>query len=132
MHKTIFPFLFFCAQLLMGQNEISEHIANSFNKSENLVSIARSLGYKDGDKIRVITVFTVNGSGEIVDIKARSVHPAFEKEAVRVLSELGKMRPTRFKDKTINQKYTLPLNLTLESDKAKKRRLKKEKRKKEK
>lgn len=125
MPKALPILLFCCAQLLSGQNEISKLITDNFNENVNVDSMARKLGYKDGDVIKVIAVFTVNEAGELTDIKARSVHPVFEQVAIRALSDLSKMPAPKVNGKFISQKYTLPINVVLEYDKAAARKSKK-------
>jgi Gram-negative bacterial TonB protein C-terminal len=120
----------FCFSQNNGAKSISEKIKAS--DQTRFDSIAKSLKYKGGDQIKVNVLFTINEEGDIVDIKARSVHPEFEKEAIRVVSELPKMVPAEHNGKRISQKYALPLIFEIETEKEKKQRLKKEKRKKEK
>lgn len=131
--ELIILFLIF-TNILCGQNKVSEKISETFNieNRDRLDSIAKQLNYKGGDQIKVLTIFTINKNGDVVDIKARSVHPEFEKEAIRVLSKLPKMPPAKINGKAISQKYALPIVFEIETESAKKQRLKKEKREKEK
>jgi len=117
-----------------GQNNISKKVSESFHNEnkQRLDSIAKKLNYKGGDQIKVFTIFSVNENGNIVDVKARSVHPLFEKEAIRIIKELPKMTPAEYDGKKISKKYSLPIVFEIETERAKKRRLKKEKREKEK
>lgn len=113
-----------------SQNYISTEITESFKEQkQDLDSIARSLNYKGGDQIRIITTFKVNEVGEVVDIKASSVHPAFEEEAIRILKNLPKMNPAQINGKFISQKFALPIVFKVGSEREKRRRLKKEKKK---
>lgn len=131
--ELIILFLIF-TNILCGQNKVSEKVSESFNieNRDRLDSVAKQLNYKGGDQIKVLTTFTINKNGDVVDIKARSVHPEFEKEAIRVLSKLPKMPPAKINGKAISQKYALPIVFEIETESAKKQRLKKEKREKEK
>lgn len=45
--------------------------------------------------------------GDIVDIKAKSVHPLLEKEAIRIVNELPKMVPFERNGKRISQTFAL-------------------------
>jgi hypothetical protein len=129
MKKTIIILILTLTNFAFGQNNISEDISESFNNDnrDRLDSIAKQLNYKGGDQIKVLTIFTINEEGNVVDIKARSVHPLFEKEAIRILNELPKMTPAEYNGKLISQKYSLPIVFEIETESAKKRRLKKEK-----
>ena len=134
MKKHIFIILLTFSNILFGQNNLSEKISESFNidNRNSLDSIAKHLNYKEGDKIKVMTFFTINEQGNIINIKAKSVHPLFEKEAIRILGELPKMTPAEYNGKNISRKYALPIIFEIETEKAKKQRLKKENRKLEK
>ncbi|WP_419212601.1 energy transducer TonB [Maribacter sp. X9] len=134
MKNTFIIILLTITNFIFGQNNVSEKVSESFNvdNREILDSIAKQLNYKGGDKIKVLTIFTINEEGNVVDIKARSVHPLFEKEAIRVLSELPKMPPAKNNGKAISQKYSMPIVFEIETESAKKQRIKKEKRKREK
>jgi hypothetical protein len=129
MKKTIIILILTLTNFAFGQNNISEDISESFNNDnrDRLDSIAKQLNYKGGDQIKVLTIFTINEEGNVVDIKARSVHPLFEKEAIRILNELPKMTPAEYNGKLISQKYSLPIVFEIETESAKKRRLNKEK-----
>jgi hypothetical protein len=128
MEKIIIILILTLTNFAFGQNNLSEKVSESFNTDnrDRLDSIAKQLNYKGGDQIKVLTIFTINEQGNVVDIKARSVHPLFEKEAIRILNELPKMTPAEYNGKKISQKYSLPIVFEIETDSAKKKRLKKE------
>lgn len=133
MKKALFFLLLVCANSLLGQNTISKNISESLNiNKDRLDSIAKKLNYKGGEQVKVLTIFTINENGDIVDIEARSEHPAFEREAIRILSELPKMPVADSNGKAISEKYALPLIFVIETEKDKEKRLKKEKRKRKK
>tara|TARA_R110001583_G_C5356475_1_gene381094 strand:+ start:22 stop:441 length:420 start_codon:yes stop_codon:yes gene_type:complete len=126
--------LLFVSSFCFSQNNEAKSISEKIKASDQtrFDSIAKTLNYKGGDQIKVNVLFTINEDGDITDIRARSVHPEFEKEATRVVSELPKMVPAEHNGKRISQKYALPLIFEIETESAKKQRLKKEKRKREK
>jgi TonB family protein len=128
MNKILLLLLFltsFCFSQNEGAKIISEKI-KEFDQSR-FDSIAKSLNYKAGDQIKVTVLFTINENGDVVDVLARSVHPEFEKEAIRIVNELPKMVPAEYNGKKVSQKYTLPLVFQIETEKEKAKRLKKEK-----
>ncbi|WP_053978624.1 energy transducer TonB [Mangrovimonas xylaniphaga] len=131
MKKTIIILILTLTNFAFGQNNLSEKVSESFNTDnrDKLDSIAKQLNYKGGDQIKVLTMFTINEEGKVVDIKARSVHPLFEKEAIRIINELPKMTPAEYNGKLISQKYSLPIVFEIETESAKNKRLKKEERK---
>ncbi|WP_406685021.1 energy transducer TonB [Seonamhaeicola sp. MEBiC1930] len=58
---------------------------------------------------RVITQFTIDREGNVMDIKTRAPHPELDKEASRVINKVPKMKPGKQRDKTVNVRYTLPI-----------------------
>ncbi|PKQ46856.1 energy transducer TonB [Confluentibacter flavum] len=125
--------LLFVTSVCFSQSDGVKMISDKIKSSEQtrFDSIAKSLNYKGGDQIKVTVLFTINDNGDIMDIMARSVHPEFEKEAIRVVSELPKMVPAEYNGKRISQKYTLPLVFEIETEKEKAKRLRKEKKQEE-
>lgn len=82
-HLFLIILFVFSSPFVFTQEPISDSITQSFKEQRrNLDSIARSLNYKAGDQIRILTTFKVNEEGKVVDVKAKSVHPAFEAEAI--------------------------------------------------
>ena len=90
-------------------------------------SIAKVLGYKGGDKVRVSTLFTVNEEGQIVNIRAKGPHPIFEQEAIRIIEMVPKLKPAYIDGKAVSPRFALPITFVIESERQKKRRLKKQK-----
>lgn len=133
MKKLIIILTFLFSNIIIGQNDLSK-ISESFkNPNKNrLDSIARKLNFKGGETFKVMTIFTIDENGNIVDIKARSTHQAFEQEAIRVIKELPKMNPAILNGEKIRQKYSLPIVFKVETESERKSRERKEKRKKEK
>jgi uncharacterized protein YlzI (FlbEa/FlbD family) len=111
----------------IGQNK--ELISKAINNQniERIDSIAKKLNYKGGDIIKVFAIFTVNEKGEIKNVKARGPHRLFEQEAIRIVKLIPNLDPKEFKNGIKEMKYSLPINFVIETDKEKKKRLKKEK-----
>lgn len=97
--------------------------------SSEFDSIAQAMGYKDGDKILVWTIFTISKEGKLVDIKARGPHPILEKEAIRILENTPEIVPENFKPKEVNPKFSLPITFVIEKERQEAKRLKRERRK---
>ena len=63
---------------------------------------------------RVIVSFTVKKDGSLSDIKIeRSLHPAFDKEALRVVKNMPKWIPGTQNGEFVEQKFFYPLNFIL-------------------
>lgn len=63
---------------------------------------------------RVYVIFVVSTTGKVTDIKVlRGVHPALDKEAVRVISELPDFSPGMQRGKPVKVQYSVPINFVL-------------------
>ena len=70
---------------------------------------------------RVIVRFTVEKDGSITDVEvARSVYPALDEEAVRVVSMMPKWQPAMRKGDPIRSKFSLPIYFRLADEEKKK------------
>jgi len=84
------------------QQKIAKHIKRKFDSD-----IAADNGLSGTQKIYIL--FTINHEGDIIDIMAKSKHPVLQKEAVRAVKSLPKMKPAKQGYKKVNVTYTLPL-----------------------
>ncbi|MCX7546790.1 energy transducer TonB [Xanthomarina sp. F1114] len=87
--------------------QMSKFIARKFN-----TDLAGELGLSGIQKISVF--FKIDKTGEIVDIKARAPHPRLEKEAIRVVSLLPKMKPGKQRGKAVRVPYYLPIKFQVQ------------------
>ena len=70
---------------------------------------------ENGIQGRVLVQFVVNKDGSIVDPKVlRSVDPALDKEAMRVVTAMPKWTPGKQRGKTVRVKFTLPVTFRLQ------------------
>lgn len=89
-----------------GQLELRKHIANSVEYPE----IAREMDIQG----RVFVEFVVDERGKVINAKVvRSVHPALDKEALRVINSLPTWKPGKQRGKPARVKFTLPINFKL-------------------
>ncbi len=96
-------------QLKKCLNEkIGRFVSQHFN-----AGIAEDLGLS-GERVRIITMFTIDKNGQITDIKTRSKYKDLEKEAQRVIKKLPKMQPGKQRDRAVNVTYTLPIVFNVE------------------
>ena len=64
---------------------------------------------------RVICSFIVEKDGAITEVKVeKSVHPALDKEACRVLGMMPKWKPGKQKGENIRVRYTVPVTFRLQ------------------
>ena len=69
---------------------------------------------ENGIQGRVICTFVVETDGSITDVKiVKSVNPALDKEAVRVISSMPKWKPGTMKGEAVRVKYTIPVTFSL-------------------
>ena len=87
------------------QVKIKEHVFKKYN-----VSLAEELGLEPGKK-KVYVLFKIDHRGDIVNVQARGPHARLEKEAIRVVKLLPKMKPAKQRGKAVSVKYTLPITL---------------------
>lgn len=83
-------------------DEISQFVNNNFN-----TKLANDLGLKGMQRITVI--FKIGKDGSITDIRSRAPHPELEKEAIRVIGLLPKMKPGKQRGKAVVVPYSLPI-----------------------
>jgi len=63
---------------------------------------------------RVLVTFVINKDGSIVEPQiVRSVHPALDNEALRVISQMPAWKPGMLNGKLVRVKYTVPINFRL-------------------
>ena len=85
---------------------MSEKIAKFVERKFN-TDIAADLGLTGRQRISVI--FKIDTLGNITGVRARAPHPRLEKEAVRVINLLPKMKPGIKNGKPVIVPYSLPM-----------------------
>ncbi len=88
--------------------KMQKHFAKKFDSD-----LPNELGLSPGKK-RLIMLFKIDKSGNIVDIRAKAPHPRLQKEAIRIIKLLPKMTPGRQRGKAVGVKYTLPMRIDVE------------------
>jgi len=96
----------------------------AFNEGEAAIEfrkyIAQNLRYpeiaiQDSISGRVIVQFAVNSEGKVVDaVVVRSVSPALDKEAIRVVMSSPEWIPGKQRGKTVKVLYTFPINFVIQ------------------
>jgi protein TonB len=82
--------------------------------------IAQNLRYpeiaaENGISGRVIVQFAVNKTGQVVDaVVVRSIDPALDKEAIRVVMSSPKWTPGKQRGKAVKVLFTFPINFVLQ------------------
>jgi len=75
--------------------------------------LPNELGLSPGRK-RIIMLFKIDRTGNIVDIRAKAPHPRLTAEAIRIIKLLPRMKPGRQRGKPVGVKYTLPMRIDVE------------------
>ena len=88
--------------------KMQQHFQRKFN-----ADLPNDLGMSPGKK-RIIMLFKIDKVGNIVDIRAKAPHPKLQKEAIRIIKLLPKMKPGRQRGKAVGVKYTLPMRIEVE------------------
>lgn len=88
--------------------KMQKHFAKKFD-----AELPNELGLSSGKK-RLIMLFKIDRTGNIVDIRAKAPHPRLQKEAIRIIKLLPRMKPGRQRGKPVGVKYTLPMRIDVE------------------
>ncbi len=88
--------------------KMQKHFQKKFD-----ADLPNDLGLSPGKK-RIIMLFKIDKSGDIVGIRAKAPHPKLQKEAIRIIKLLPKMTPGRQRGKPVGVKYTLPMRIDVE------------------
>ncbi len=88
--------------------KITKHVNRKFN-----VDLAQDLGLSAGRK-RISVQFKIDKSGNITNVQARAPHPRLQKEAIRIIKLLPKMKPGRQRNKAVTVRYNLPIVFNVE------------------
>jgi protein TonB len=88
--------------------KMQQHFGKKFD-----ADLPNKLGLSAGKK-RLIMLFKIDKTGDIVDVRVRAPHPKLEKEAKRIVSLLPRMKPGMQRGKPVGVKYTLPMRIDVE------------------
>ena len=88
--------------------QMQRHFGKKFD-----TDLPNELGLSPGRK-RIIMLFKIDRSGNIVDIRAKAPHPRLTAEAIRIIKLLPRMKPGRQRGKPVGVKYTLPMRIDVE------------------
>ncbi len=91
---------------------MSKKINKFVNRNFN-TGIASDLGLS-GERVKILTQFTIDKNGNVTNIKARSKYKDLEKEAKRVIAKLPKMKPGQQRNRPVKVTYTLPIIFKVE------------------
>lgn len=95
------------AQMDCFSSKVARLISKKFN-----TDVASDIGVTGKQKIMV--TFIVNTKGEVEDVRARAPHPELQKEAIKAVKLLPKMKPAKQGFKTVNVSYSLPIIFNVE------------------
>jgi len=84
-------------------DKINKLVARKFD-----TGLAEDLGLS-GERVRILTQFTIDKNGSIIDIKTRSKYRDLENEARRVIREFPRMKPGKQRNIPVKVTYTLPI-----------------------
>jgi TonB family protein len=94
------------AEFIGGQSELMAWLSTNMKYPEEAME-ANAQG-------RVLVSFVVNKDGSIDEVKVlRSVHPALDAEAMRVVKEMPKWKPGKKDGKTVRVSYSLPITFKM-------------------
>ena len=88
--------------------KMQKHFIKKFD-----ADLPNELGLAPGKK-RMIMLFKIDKTGEIIDIRVKAPHPKLQKEAERIIQLLPKMKPGMQRGRPVGVKYTLPMRIDVE------------------
>ena len=88
--------------------KMQKHFIKKFDSD-----LPNELGLSPGKK-RMIMLFKIDKTGEIIDIRVKAPHPKLQKEAERIIQLLPKMKPGMQRGRPVGVKYTLPMRIDVE------------------
>ena len=90
------------------EKKMSEFVVMNFDKN-----IGKNIGLSKG-KYKIITQFTIDKTGNVMDIKVRAPHKVIEKEVLKILQKLPQFIPGKQRNNVVDTKYTLPISFIIE------------------
>lgn len=103
-----------CEVLTTNKEKIdcmSSKINSFIRKKFNTEDIS---GLEAGKEHRIHVQFKIDNTGKVVDVVARGPHPLLEKEAIRVIRKLPKMKPGKQGNINVNVNYGVPIIFNLD------------------
>lgn len=95
-----------CEQMPSFNGKLSEWLGNNIKYPEEAA--------KKKIEGRVIVQFVVDKKGKTCKPKVvRSIHPALDAEAIRVINAMPNWKPGTIKGKPVSVKYTIPISFKL-------------------
>ena len=88
--------------------KIQKFVGRNFN-----TDIASDLGLS-GERVKILTQFTIDKTGKVTNIRARSKYKDLVNEAKRVIAKLPKMKPGQQRNRPVKVTYTLPIIFKVE------------------
>lgn len=84
--------------------------ANSFSRWVASKLVYPEIAKETGIQGRVMVAFTINTDGSVSNVRVtRSLDPALDKEAVRVISSSPKWNPGKQRDRPVKVSYSIPV-----------------------
>ena len=93
---------------------MSKKITKHVNKKFDL-DLAQELNLEPGRK-RIRVGFKIDKNGNITNIRAAAPHPRLEKEAIRIIKSLPRMKPGKQRNKPVIVTYNLPITFNIEEE----------------
>jgi len=96
-----------CSNYVEGQKELLNYISKSINYPV--------IAQENGVVGKVYVSFVVSPKGKVTNVVVtRSVDPALDKEAIRVVSELPLFSPGKQRGKPVKVQFSVPINFVLQ------------------
>ena len=132
MIKTKILFLLLISNICFAQSNYKETIAETIKNYNHtkIDSLARTIGYEGGDIVKTSVAFKVDYQGKTFDVNATGPHEIFIKESEKIVKSFPKLIFETKLEKGKHFMFNLPMSFEIESERAYKKRMKKENKKK--
>ncbi len=88
--------------------KLNKHIGEKFN-----TKIAENLDIPNGTIVKIMVMFKIDTTGEVVNIVAKTDYPELEAEAIRVINLLPKLEPGYIDGEAVRIPYFVPIKFKI-------------------
>lgn len=92
---------------------MSDNIAAFVGTNFNIKKASKGL---EAGTHKIFVFFKIDKEGRITNVRSRAPNEKLEKEAIKVIKKLPRMKPGEFKGKKVGVLYTLPITFKVEHD----------------
>lgn len=119
--KKVLVYLF----LFFSLNSFSQNLFREAIRNSNLQEIAYQLQLEPGSEQTIETTFIIGKDGTLTQIEAFSEYSELNEEAIKIIKQVGSLKPREVKGEFVEQPISLPIVFIVESLESRAHRLRK-------